>query len=109
MLRVFCNSGRASAAGMVVAAALFAGASSGAGAAEKTHVIDPASPQPTAEALKPGLGVNYHFAPELVLKLALHQVEGNRLALPEDIDEAVDTGVLDDETTLVTFGAQFSF
>ncbi len=54
-------------------------------------------------------GVNYWFSTDLVLKLSIHQVEGNRLALPEEADLAIDTGTLDDETTLVSFGAQFSF
>lgn len=54
-------------------------------------------------------GVNYWFSPELALKLAVHRLEGNRLALPEEVDEAVDTGEFDEETTLISFGAQFSF
>jgi hypothetical protein len=58
MLRFFCDNGRAAAAGVILALGVTAGAT---GAAAE-HAIDPANPQPKAAALKPGLGVNYHFS-----------------------------------------------
>jgi PA14 domain len=42
----------------------------GAGGAAAEHMVNPASPQPTPAALKPGLGVNYHFT----LVRSIHQL-----------------------------------
>jgi hypothetical protein len=58
------------------------------------------------------LGVNYWFSPNLVVRLSYQMVEGNRhafLETPEQVGELLMTGVLDDETDLIVFGAQFSF
>jgi PA14 domain len=57
MLRVSFDNVRAAAATAILALALLAGTN---GAAAE-HVVNPASPQPKAGALKPGLAVNYHF------------------------------------------------
>ena len=57
MLQGFCDSGRAAAAGVLLSLTLLLGAN----AAAAEHAVSPASPQPAAAALKPGLGVNYHF------------------------------------------------
>lgn len=57
-------------------------------------------------------GLNYWFNSNLVLKLSIHQVDGNLFAHSNDRAERraqVETGTLDDSVDLVTFGAQFSF
>lgn len=57
-------------------------------------------------------GVNYWFNPSFVVRLDVHQVEGNRFAFvetPDQVLEALTTNTLDDQTQLVVLGAQFSF
>jgi len=51
-----------------------------------------------------GLAVNYFFSPNFVLKLAVHQVAGNRFTSADD-----EAAVQDEKTTLVSFGTSFSF
>lgn len=51
-----------------------------------------------------GLAVNYFFSPNFVLKLAWHQVTGNRFTSADDEDAEQD-----EKTSLVTFGTSFSF
>lgn len=58
----------------------------------------------TFEHSDAAFGINYWFKPSFVLRAELHQVEGNRMALPETL-----AGPLDDETELILFGGQFSF
>jgi len=65
MLRFFYHGGRAAAAA-VVALTLVAGPQ----AATAQQVVKPASPQPSAAALKPGLGVYYHYT----LVRSIHQL-----------------------------------
>jgi hypothetical protein len=65
MLRLIVDSGRRAAAG-VLALALLAGAQSAAA----QQAVKPASPQPKAGMLKPGLGVHYHFT----LVRTIHQL-----------------------------------
>lgn len=58
------------------------------------------------------VGLNYWFSTNLVVKLSLHEVEGNRYALPtapELLGRALATDDLEPDTRLVAFGAQFSF
>jgi hypothetical protein len=58
------------------------------------------------------LGVNYWFSSSLVLKLSIHDVEGDAFALPDeaqDLREALAGGGLDPATRLLAFGAQFTF
>lgn len=50
-----------------------------------------------------GLGVNYWFNPNFVVKVSSHRVKGFGVAIPADEDDA------DDETNALVFGAQFSF
>lgn len=52
-----------------------------------------------------GLGVNYWFSPDLVVKASYHLVDGNRFAWSES--QTPDT--LEPSTQLVVVGAQFSF
>ena len=52
-----------------------------------------------------GIGLNYWFQPEFVVKFAYHIVDGNRFAIPDDIEEHA----LVEKTNLFTFGASFSF
>jgi len=56
-------------------------------------------------------GLNYWWSRELVLKLDVHAVDGNRFALPhpELLLATLDAGQLKTHTTLVRFGGQFSF
>jgi len=57
-------------------------------------------------------GVNYWFNPSFVVRLDLHQVDGNRFAFvdsPEAVLDALTTDTLDDQTQLIVLGAQFSF
>lgn len=59
-----------------------------------------------------GIGVSYWFTPGFVARLNVHRTEGNRFAFPEtpeQVQEALITGRLDDETELIVLGAQFSF
>lgn len=51
-----------------------------------------------------GVAVNYFFNPNFVLKLAWHQVDGNRFTQTDDEDEEQD-----EKTRLVTIGTSFSF
>jgi len=51
-----------------------------------------------------GLGVNYWFNPNFVLKASLHRVNGFAVAAPTNDDD-----LDDDETHAFVFGAQFSF
>jgi hypothetical protein len=58
------------------------------------------------------VGLNYWFSPDFVLRLDYHQVSGNRFAFPGDperILQAVTSGQFEEDTSLVLFGAQFSF
>ncbi len=50
------------------------------------------------------IGLNYWFRPEFVVKFAYHIVNGNRFALPEHEEHA-----LEEKTSLFSFGASFSF
>ncbi len=59
-----------------------------------------------------GVGINYWYSQNLVLRLNAHFAEGNRFAFPlepAEIMRVFQTGMLDDKTTLVIFGTQFSF
>jgi len=56
------------------------------------------------------VGLNYWFNRHFVLKLALHNVLGNRLAYPGDLSpELLEEQGLASRTYLGTFGAQFTF
>ncbi|MEM9555743.1 MAG: hypothetical protein AAGC60_15925 [Acidobacteriota bacterium] len=74
------------------------------------------------------LGVNWWITPTAVVKFAVHQLDGNRFALPEEFAEVLEEAIeeaeesafdddegeldelpFDDETTLVEVGLQFSF
>ena len=56
-------------------------------------------------------GLNYWWSREMVLKLDVHSVDGNRFALPhpELLLDKLAAGELKSHTTLVRFGGQFSF
>ena len=55
------------------------------------------------------LGLNCWFHPDLVAKLAVSRVEGNRFAHPEDIADAVADGMLPARIHLLSLGVQFAF
>jgi hypothetical protein len=56
-------------------------------------------------------GLNYRWHPDLVFKLSLQHVDGNRFARPDpqDLLRAVTSGTLKEKTNLVPFGTQFTF
>jgi hypothetical protein len=54
-------------------------------------------------------GVNYWFSPHLVVKAAVADVVGNRVAFPERLDDALLAGTLASRTRGFTLGTQFSF
>jgi hypothetical protein len=51
-----------------------------------------------------GVGINYWFTPQFVLKLSAHHVDGFHLAGPDPV-----SGLTKRNTDLLMFGAQFSF
>jgi hypothetical protein len=53
-----------------------------------------------------GIGLNYWFSPQFVLKVSYHNIDGNRFARPE---ETTSLRELDEKTNLVAVAAQFSF
>ena len=57
------------------------------------------------------LGLNYWFDSNLVLRLSYHAIDGNLFTHPdhETLVEQVANGELDDSSSLILFGAQFSF
>jgi hypothetical protein len=55
------------------------------------------------------LGLNYWFSPGLVVKAAFSEIQGNRLAFPQRLDDALLSGSLSKETPFFTLGTQFSF
>ena len=58
-----------------------------------------------------GIGLNYWFSDDLVVKLSYHAVEGNFFARPirGGVREAVTAGTLDKDTDLIQLGVNFSF
>lgn len=56
-----------------------------------------------------GLAMSYWLRSELVLRLEVHRIEGNRFAIPPDLGEVLESGALDTRTTLVQAGVQFSW
>ncbi len=72
---------------------------------------------PTMARLTPSLlehteyavGLNYWFNYNLVIKLSYQIVEGNRLAIPENFNDLIMGGELEETTHLAVVGAQFSF
>ena len=57
-----------------------------------------------------GLGLNYWFSPGLVAKTSLQQIEGNRLAFPTLLADALKNSIgIPESTVLFTAGLQFSF
>jgi hypothetical protein len=79
--------------------------------AMRTHArgIDDASPFLYHRGV--GLGLNYWFSPALVAKSSIQQIEGNRLAYPTQLADAVAPGGpgVPESTLLFTAGLQFSF
>ncbi|MCG8604829.1 OprO/OprP family phosphate-selective porin, partial [bacterium] len=52
------------------------------------------------------VGLNYWFTSNFVIRLAYHNVDGNRFAIPSSLDEPA---AVDQQTNMISFGAQFSF
>ncbi len=53
--------------------------------------------------------LNYWFNSSLVLRLELHEINGNLCAHQPDIFQVIIEKRLDESTDLISFGAQFSF
>ncbi len=72
-------------------------------------------PAPAAPSLldheEMAAGLNYWWSRNFVFKLSFHHVDGNRFADPDprELAGAVAAGTLKPKTSLVAFGAQFSF
>jgi hypothetical protein len=73
--------------------------------------LDDARAPSLGEHKEVALGVNYWFSSNFVVKLACHQVTGNRIAAPEleELRDGVLNGDLQTRTRLIQLGAQFSF
>jgi hypothetical protein len=56
-----------------------------------------------------GLALNYWVSPNLVLKLNGYAIDGNLIARPTAAGLRAFLGTLDESTTAVIVGAQFSF
>ena len=57
-----------------------------------------------------GFGLNYWFSPGLVAKASLQEIQGNRLAFPTLLADALANGTgIPEDTLLFTGGLQFSF
>lgn len=56
-----------------------------------------------------GFAVSYWLRSQLVIRLEVHEVEGNRFAVPPDLGDVLQSGSLDSQTRLVQAGVQFSF
>jgi hypothetical protein len=54
-------------------------------------------------------GLNYWFAPNMVVKAAIEEIRGNRIAFPQQLDDALLAGNLSKDTPFFTLGTQFSF
>ncbi len=66
----------------------------------------------TTESDDLAFALNYWFSRNFVLRLSYHRVEGNRSAFPEDpakILAVLLDNVIETETDMILFGAQFSF
>ena len=63
----------------------------------------------TVEHEEWAFGLNYWFTPNFVLKFSYHMVNGNLYAKPKNIIEAMMGGGLEEKTTLLLVGTQFSF
>lgn len=58
------------------------------------------------------IGINYWISPQLVIRLNFHFADGNRFAFPDNVQDAqvaIGSGMFEDKTDLLIFGAQFSF
>ncbi len=57
------------------------------------------------------VGLNYWFDPNFVVRLSYHRIDGNLFTHPEhdELFEQVENGTVDDSSSLILFGAQFSF
>jgi hypothetical protein len=80
---------------------------------EKTDLTllagDESVPGPLRRHESVGLALNFWVSPNLALKLNGYSIDGNLLAQPTAPGLAVVLGTLDDSTTAVVIGAQFSF
>ncbi len=73
--------------------------------------VDPGELADLLEHDELGLGVNYWFSDNLVVKLNYLRIRGNLLAHPpaDELQEIIDAGELEERTNVVLAGAQFSF
>jgi hypothetical protein len=79
---------------------------------KSTYVGVDASAAPSLQSHREtAVGLNYWFSPELAVKLAVQNVEGNRFSYPhpELLASTIAAGGLKTHTTLLRFGTQFAF
>ncbi|GEJ59546.1 hypothetical protein [Anaeromyxobacter diazotrophicus] len=74
----------------------------------RTWVTGYAGDSPALRHRDLAAGVNYWFSPDLVVRAALHDVDGNRFAAPEAPAD-VAAGLASRHTRLLEAGAQFAF
>jgi hypothetical protein len=70
---------------------------------------DDSIPEPIRRHQSFGLAVNYWLRPELVLKLNAYRVDGNMIARPGQAGLRAALGTINEKTSVVVAGAQFSF
>jgi hypothetical protein len=78
----------------------------------KTELDEIESSSSLLEHKEWSVGLSRWVTPYLVLRVSVHDIDGNRLAHPEDRDdlrEALESGTLDPETRLVQLSAHFTF
>lgn len=84
-----------------------------AGQYEKSNLSlnpgDTSVPEPLQRHESIGLALNYWVSPNLVLKLNGYSIDGNLIARPPQAGLRAFLGTLDDSTTAIVVGAQFSF
>ena len=84
-----------------------------AGQYEKSNLTlnpgDTSVPEPLQRHESIGLALNYWVSPNLALKLNGYSIDGNLIARPTEAGLRAFLGTLDDSTTAIVVGAQFSF
>jgi hypothetical protein len=80
---------------------------------ENSRIVLPAGdtsvPDPLRHHESVGLGLNYWVSPKLVVKLNGYRLEGNMITRPQAAGLRAVLGTIDESTTAVVAGVQFSF
>jgi len=84
-----------------------------AGQYENSKIVlnpgDESVPEPIRRHESFGLALNYWVSPEFVLKLNGYTIDGNMITRPDLAGLRAVLGTIDESTTVVVIGAQFSF